>query len=541
MTDQNVALIRMVEHTVLDQAHKRYALVKEPLDVALRHILRVALHILRSKKNLSHLEPVAAHLWLAQFLKAVSFALRWAYLECPRDLGSTATPSEKLDEAAQYLIFEWGMPYVELAADHIAWSNGLMPAEIIESERLITFGPAPSFDIAGFSEQYETEVQLMGAEFSEFPSSEFQALFNEWQQHAKWTAVGLEFDPAFVRLHSGFHHLVEWMSKHLFRELDDSVSLGMYSLGELRHFLAVALGIARCIETLESAVDDRLGPNKAMGSWIFAMSAKSAVRWYAAASAMSEQTVEAMLDDLTGDLSRFHFSVAATPIVRFGDEVLIGQRLLAALRPAHFVARALTVGSGRKRYDHVSTLLERARLDVIEARLRNGGIHVLREQSFARSGNIRFAPDLVLWDDSRTTVVIIDFKNSLSATGAADVVNRMREYRKGVAQIERYLKHFREEPALLTKYVGAASDDLTISGGLLFWTPLALPIPRHAEIVLDSWPALLARVGSDEAISLDDLRPKLGGDVLHGFSIEPRDLCVGEWHYRRFRWYKPQT
>ena len=109
MSEAGHDLIRLVERTILDQAHKEYAILREPLKVAIIHLLKATLHVLRDKESLPDTHhPIKVSLWYAQFLKAISFCLRWAYLECAKDSPEEIAPSPARDEAAEKLIFEWG-------------------------------------------------------------------------------------------------------------------------------------------------------------------------------------------------------------------------------------------------------------------------------------------------------------------------------------------------------------------------------------------------------------------------------------------------
>jgi hypothetical protein len=537
MSEAGHDLIRLVERTILDQAHKEYAILREPLKVAIIHLLRATLHVLRDKESLPDTHhPIKVSLWYAQFLKAISFCLRWAYLECPKDSPEEIAPSPARDEAAEKLIFEWGLRYNELTIDQVAWTHGLLSAEVDEAKKIITFRPPADLDIKNLISQHAATLRALEIEMAGFPWQPQKELFNDWQRHAKWTERGLEFDSEFVRKHRSFNSIREWMQNLLFPELDGDVHLGEYTLGELRQFLSVAMTTGECVARLETLVDHLFGRNNAMGSWIFVLPEDQAVVWYASATGLREETVRSILGDLTGDLNSFHFSITTTPVIRIGDELIMGLRLLADLRPPNFVARVLTKGSGRRRYDQVSGLLERARLDTIEKRLRLGGLNVLREHTFIR-GTARFTPDLVIWDRTCARVFVIDFKNSLSAIGAAEVANRTRELRKGISQVEGYLQHLHQDPLLLSRQIERAIGEAEVRGGLLFWFPLGIAMPRHPELMFNTWTQILDQVGQTGPIALADLVPK--SEDLPLLEMTPRDIRVGEWTYRRYVWGEP--
>jgi hypothetical protein len=536
MSESGHDLIRRVERTILDQAHKKYAIFREPLKVAIIHLLRATLHALRDKESLPDTHPIKLSLWYAHFLKATSFCFRWAHLECPKDLPRQIPPSPARDEAAEKLIFEWGLRYNELTIDHVAWTHGLLSTEVDEAKKIIIFRPPPDLDIKNLISQHAATLRALKMEMAGFPWQAQKELFNDWQRNAKWTERGLEVDPEFVRKHRSFNAIRDWMRNLLFPELDEALDLGEYTLGEMREFLSVAMTTGECVARLETLVDHLFGRNNAMGSWIFVMPVDQAVAWYASATALRDETVRSILGDLTGDLNSFHFSITTTPVIRIGDDLIIGLRLVANLRPPNFVARVLTKGSGRRRYDQVSTLLERARLDTIEKRLRLGGLNVLREHTFVR-GTARFKPDLVIWDHTCAQVFVIDFKNSLAAIGAAEVANRTRELRKGISQVEGYLQHLHQDPSLLGRQMEKAVDDLEVRGGLMFWFPLGVAVPRHPQLMFNTWTQLLDQVGETGPIALNDLVPRSEDGPL--LEMRPRDIRVGEWTYRRYAWAEP--
>jgi hypothetical protein len=532
----DVSLIREIECSVLDEEYKRFPLFREAADVATKHLLRSVLHLLRDSAGVFKDDPRGAHRWFAQLLAAFSHCLRWVHATCPTAQTSSSSSSDHRDEAALQLLLDWGMSYVLLAADHIAWTQGLLPARADLLRREITFGPVPAPDLVSFARQHADDLPWWKQQVSLFPSASFVKLFNEWQRHAQWTERGLEFDPSFVLRHAEFPAMRNWQDAILFPSLPGSLSLGSYSLGDMRHFLAAVMTTSDCIRTLEDEVDKAVGPTNAMGSWIFDLSFAEAVDWMMAATGLGPAEVSAILGDLIGDLRRFHFSITTTPIIRTSaGRLWIGHRLLADLHPTQAVARVLTAGSGARRYDYVSTLLESTELERIASTFRHAGLKVLKEETFVDKAGRKLTPDLIIWDPPSTDVLILDFKNSLAAYGAAEVANRVREYRKGILQVERYLEAFRTNQELLKPHIPSDRHALRFTAGLLFLVPMPLPIPKHREIFYDNWFGMSRRLHSESRNLLDRLIPK--DDESPKVSEISQEIKVADWTYRRFRWH----
>jgi hypothetical protein len=109
----------------------------------------------------------------------------------------------------------------------------------------------------------------------------------------------------------------------------------------------------------------------------------------------------------------------------------------------------LTSGSGRRAYDRIAKELEQFHLTRVCRLFARCGLHILGEKSFVTPDGEKLTPDIVVGDRQTCELVIVDFKNSLAATAVAEVTNRLREYNKGIAQLERYVDRFSRFPALL--------------------------------------------------------------------------------------------
>jgi hypothetical protein len=432
------------------------------------------------------------------------------------------------------------MRYALLATDHVAWSNSLIEATIDEHKRTIEFGPPKWIDAPYLQRQMRADLDWWQAEIGDyFPVDAFVCIFNDWQRHAEWGTHGLEFSPDFIRHHVRFPDMRAWITRVLFPELDEDCLLGSYNLGHLRTFFAVMQTVCDCIRTLEDEVDKR-AEYGAMGTWTFQRLRPEFIEWICEATGLKQKIVELIVADMTLNPTRFHCAISTTPfILSRRNRLFLLPRMFALLSPQRSFAAALTTGSGRKAYDGIANKLEQFHLARLCTLLKRCGLRVLREQSFVTPEGEKLTPDIVVADAQTCEIVIVDFKNSLAATSVAEVTKRLREYNKGIAQIERYIDRLSRFPVLLSSALGLPSLPPSIRGLLLFRVPMPLPVARATRVEVEDWNSMQRRLLSLRQAHLSDLFAPRNQAFADKPTWRFEEIQVADWTYRRANLYWP--
>jgi hypothetical protein len=159
---------------------------------------------------------------------------------------------------------------------------------------------------------------------------------------------------------------------------------------------------------------------------------------------------------------------------------------------------------------------------------------VTRGKSFMTPDGHKLTPDFIVSDSVTPDVVVMDFKNSLAATAVASVTNRLKEYNKGIAQVEAYITAFSRFPHLLDKLAGVPNGPRSIKGLLLFRIPMPLPVAPSQLVGVDDWFSLERRLQGAQVVRAGHLLPP---DCYRAAADDPRfmtqEIKVGEWTYRR--------
>src|SRR5262249_17721467 len=199
---------------------------------------------------------------------------------------------------------------------------------------------------------------------------------------------------------------------------------------------------------------------------------------------------------------------------------------------------ALTTGTGRKHYEAVVETLSRHQLGAVSSELRKHGLNVWREEQFVAPDGEKITPDLIIRDNnSDAETVIVYYKNALAATAVLEVTNRLKEYNKGIKQVQRYLGFFSSYPRLLSR-LGMPSR-FSSRGLLLFRVPMPLPIQAGGSVKVDRWFSVRRRLERKTNVSAVDLLPGQETTPLIQYSVMNQDVRISEWTYRRSVFFAP--
>ncbi len=535
--EETTSLIRTVEAEVLDKEFMDYHLLKLPEELAITRLLKgfgdMARDLLKGSAE-GRIPAMAVHAYSSILTQSLSHCLRWVCQHCPSGSAVQSANWQQEDSYAHELI-GWGVDYSKLAIDHVAWSNALIRANIDPMNRVISFTSPDNLDVGYLTRQYRADMDWWRYEMlTDFPTEDLMRIFVDWHSVISWQEAGLHYPPDFVRSHPNFPRILSWLSARLFPELDEDYRLSSYSIRELRIFYAVVYVTCELMRIVEDEIDRRTENTNWMGSATFQSPRAEFLDWLVQITGLDGGTADSVLRDMTLNSDRFHCSVTATPFVASrSNTIFLLPRLFSVLSPQRMLSTALTSGSGRGAYDRVSKALEQYHIDQLHNSLRGHGFRVARERPFVGSNGERLTPDFIVADASTNEIVVVDYKNSLGATGSLAVANRLKEYRKGVEQVLKYITVFTAQPPLLVEALGLRERPSLLHGLLVFRVPMPLPLSKGDSVLVDDWFTLRRRLEGTPNPSIRTLLPPDGSTLSMDLETTVQEIRVKSWQYRR--------
>jgi hypothetical protein len=504
-------LITQIERQLLDVRHRNFALLRLPEDQAITRLLKMAGDILRECPGINivrGLPPQATHTLLSTLLKALSHCIRWVCQDCVPGPPAQSPNWQREDQDTAELL-GWGMHYAQLATDHVAWRQDLIKAHADPTTRTIVFEPSQEMDLDYFIRESQADFAWWEQEANDlYPVEAVSKLFRDWQSQVTKGPSGLDFPVGLIRNHRSLAEIQKWVGSCLFPELEDSCQLGHYRLSDLRCFYAHLFSLCECVRILEDRIDTQLGQENPMGTWTFQDDYPAFLAYLADLSGLPVTVLDSILCDMTLNAQRFHCSITVTPFIRSRtNRLFLLPRLFAFLSPQRTVASALISGTGRASYDRISTTLEKFHLVEIGQVLRDCGFTAYQERTFRTPLGDKLQPDFLVMDGKTSDLLVIDFKNALAATAVLEVTNRLKEYRKGIKQVEGYLDAFTRYPELLQS-LASSQQQLRVFGLLLFRVPMPLPIPKGSRVAAENWHSLRHRLTSMKPTRVTDVHPR---------------------------------
>jgi hypothetical protein len=425
------------------------------------------------------LPPQAMHTFSSTLLKALSHCIRWVCHDCAPGPPAQSPNWQQEDKDAAELL-GWGMDYARLTTDHVAWRQDLIEAKANLATRTIVFEPAREMDLDYFTREVQADFAWLRQETNEhYPVDAVSHLFRDWHSQVTWGPSELDFPVDVIRNHQSLAEIQRWVSASLFPELADSCQFGQYRLSDLRHFYAHLFCLCECIRILEDRIDSQFGQENPMGTWTFQALRPAFLAYLQDLTGLPDAVLDSILGDMTLNPQRFHCSITVTPFIRSRtDRLFLLPRLFTFLSPQRTVASALTSGTGRASYDRISTTLEQHHLATIGQVLRNCGFTVHQERIIRTPSGDKLQPDFLVTDRNTPDLLVIDFKNALAATAVLEVTNRLKEYRKGIKQVEAYLDAFARYPELLRPFAEAGHRPATSIGSTVVPGTHASPDPE---------------------------------------------------------------
>jgi hypothetical protein len=534
-------IIRNVEATILDQKHKQFMLMHRPNDIAIPHLLKVLGHIDRTLiSELNDESFLRQRAFMQTVLSAAGHCLRWLSTSSSNIVLLRNASWKKLDEEALDLL-GWGISYSQLAADHVAWSRGLLTGKADQRNKIISFEPPDNLDSSFLASQSIAEETLAESFFKEFPYESLRGGFQVWLRQFKLTSVmdsnmwHVEQDGRAYEAASSWTEMVVWP------ELLNETDLEGYTLGDFRRLYTSLFLVAQYCAWAEDAIDSTQGPENEGGSIVFNDSESRIVHWLSEISGVEQSSVHNILCDLIFDTNDFHSSLANQPFVRSKSrQIFLLARLLPLLEPSRMISGALLKGKKKKVYERVVNTLEQSNLDMIESYIKNLGLAVFREKKIFANSNFEVEPDFLLLDKERKELLIIEYKHTLTSIGPSEVVSKVKtleEGKGGIKQVQKYLAILKQNTFPLDGHNIAPADGYQIYGLLLFRWPMVLPLKTPPDMNIIDWISLKEILSWTDGISISHLidlinkRPDLPLNPK-GWKQDAFEIKVDEWTYK---------
>lgn len=544
-TTEDDTVLRKIEHEVLDQHYRQFALLARNENDAIEALFRCYAQILRDLRTRKTPLPSddARFQRANEGLRGLGHCLRWIRRCCPsRLVVPSAAPHVLAHEALELL--RWGVTYDPIWNQHSAYSRRLVRAEVDESESVITFLPNREVNPRFFVTQIEakkTDDQRSGAGR---PDEELIKLMNTWCESVMVCDRGLRFVDAMISRSDAIDVAMSWMTESCLPELDPATTLMECTVGELRRVLATLYVHSLFMTTLENVSDDWPVHGYPLAPIIMRCGQGEMINWLEALSGVARKSVKAILSVLTFDRTHPHVTLAQQPFVSSSDEQLFYvPRMLQLLDLPHMYIGALNKERhGRRVYANMINMMERVGVKVIANEIANAvgnTIQIATNSTFRLPNGREITPDMVLVSETEKTVLVVDVKYATPPFGPADVHHDMQAMAEWKDRVLEYVTTFRQNPRVLAQRFQWKRQGTPIVFGLILlrW-PLPIPVEFPDSMCAVDWPSLCEYFRQGSFASLRDMmawackRPDI--TAPKALTWKAKDVRVGKWKYRYF-------
>ena len=528
-------LIRKVEREVLDTYHRTFALLRRSQKVAIVNLLRIHGNSLREmRRSYAASTDTAIITRLNALTAGTTQAIRWALTETEANGDNYTVATPQLDRETMDL-WVWATNYMSLAADHIAWSRGVLAAAVDENTRTISFHPSRDYDHSFFIGQLFSWQKQFEYFLTSAPAPALAALYREWTRRMRRDESGIHIPPDFATRIRPMGTLLEWARSRILPEIDAESDFAGYTLREFCRVYAVLWTHAFCICAFEDAYDQRYGETHDLGSSCFTMPAKEAYEWLARGCDLSKTIVSEIVKDLAFNHASIHSSFAFQPIVMTSDQwVVISPRVFMTTDPYRMLSGALQSGKRRHCYEAIANSLEASRVEQIANAFSTRGFTVAQKHRLS-SNRRTGTPDLVVYSDGDNELLLIEYKHSISPPEPAMVAKRLMEADKWVSRLLLYrdlLSRDRQARARLGCRVPTGPSYLL----LLYGFPMMMPLGTTGDVAVGDWTSVHEIITENPRLTLSGLWrwAKERPDVAHLSKAATnvfQEIKVGEWTY----------
>lgn len=533
-------IIRTVERTVVDTQAETYQVLTLHEDDAVICMLKVYSDYLRkmniTNDNLGYANPNY------MLTGGLNHTIRWVLEK--RTKNSIRLDPRKWHEFSQEAMsfLSWGMEYNGISQQYVAYSKGILQADVDETKRIIEFKPKVEYNKAFILSQQLSFGLMYKHLVATGPTNLLDSLFFDWYAQVQFDPVQYNITVPWRFLVEGniYIEVLDWFENNVLSELSPQTDLGGYTLKEFREFVCRLYANCFWVTSLENRFDQKFGNENAIDSLVIGLPRNDIIIWLSEITGTRKEIVERILLDLTFDHMRFDASLLNQPFIATSTGLIyLLPRLFASISFERMLSGAMNKGKKKEVYSSMINAIEKGILRQIETLL-DDNYHVLIEPTFKNEQGKIITPDILFFDG--TTLLVCDYKHFLNPFSPAEVITKMQEIEKGVKQVEKYRIFLEESRELLTQKFGEIVKDIPISGLLLFRWPMPIPIKNNPSIGMIDLISLKSVLKEVENLSIVELlqwirtRPDLlrRSDDISEKIIESK---VGGWSFTRSAFY----
>ncbi|MBA9085992.1 hypothetical protein FHR92_002464 [Fontibacillus solani] len=481
IADTDVNIIRKVENEVLDVEYKQYHFIHWPNELAVPMIFKYLGDILRDFKSDNSLKQLdyLQQLYLTnQILSGIEWSLRWLNKKPTIRMHNYYYSTQKAEVQITELM-EWAIKYSQISVNYVAWTRGLLEVTVDEANKHIIFNAPMGTETKFFLSQLNAQNRQGINYYNAIPFKELEKEFQPWLKKCTFSIKGHDIPWGISKESIAYIKFRELMNTVIFPELSNEINLGGYTLGDYRTFFASIFINFQLYGWVEDYFDAKYGLENFLGSSPIDLNESDMIMWLSDLCDLKSDVVQEIIIDLTFDLEGFHSKLVLQPFVRYENNLCVSPRLLTIVNPARMLSGALNKGRKKKLYDSLINKLENANLSKIALCFESLGFITYKEKTFSVDDK-KITPDLLVFDKTNNALLIIDYKHFLLPLGTSEVAYKLKEIKKGINQIQKYVSFFEKNTNCLVDFFG--NENIKIYNLLLFHYPVPVPLSSQNPV-----------------------------------------------------------
>lgn len=535
-------IIRQFERDILDKFHESLDFYQYPEDIVIPYLMQVYGDFERYRDRLEENGRSGGVIdsYLSNLVHGISHCIRWIKLQNNPKYSSEKHLSPDGVHAIANDYAYWGAMYHTIAQEFVVWSRGIKDVSLDRSKKIISFLQTDKYDYASVFGLQKLYRQRLNAAFDGYPHKEMDRIFSEWIK-----AVDLSKPPIANSINWSkakeselFPLLMTKMEQIIFPELEGTISLGGYTLTELRRFFALFFINFYFIRWIEAYLDTQSGKNIAFGSNPLYLNKLQFLKLGRDITGLGNEVLSSIIDDFTFDHTNFHSSISIQPFIysRSGLYYIL-PNLFCLVEPSRMIVGALNKGPKKKIYAKLINDIEKFSLRVIAGAISTNPLWKYFVEKTLKYGGRQFQPDVIIIESQTKNICVIDYKHYVGPITASEVQYKMSECEKAIGKLEEYISVLSN-----LKTVGNQNiDGFSVYGILLTHKPLPVPMPVGMTVQVTDLETLLSALEKKPSCTtLIPLIKQLPADAEPPFIEEDAEIEVVDWTIKRTV-FKKQT
>ncbi len=421
----------------------------------------------------------------------------------------------------------------------------------------ITYNHICSLIAPSYGNEYNYEIDFLNKR-AKFEFDSLSSIANQWHQIESRGIIRNHYEEELRRFTIQFCHYTyeKTKKKDLYRAMDwkaflagknfaralgyfkniilpvvsEKTSLGGYTVEEFRIFYTVIYLISSYNEIIGSYHRTK-GKFLEIAPCAFTSSVEDHVSSFALVTGLSANVVESITKDLTFNENKFGSRITVRPFFRHNESISwlpsIVLRGYAGVSVSNLLYK-----EKRKVYDHLINEIETGWVikhkDSFSENLKEKKVRVSDQKDWNISGKT-ISPDIVLFDDTHKTILVVEYKYFVSAYSYYDVSSQTKSVAKGFKQLIEYIDLLKED-----------YSEYEVYGSLMTQYPLSSLVKLHENkrvCIIDSY---LMHLQINQFDTFRDLVKNFRRMFdLSKFTTETNELEFGGWKIQ-FEGLKPK-